>query len=52
MTTKPIAQAAITMPKKQAKPKKWSPMRRREAIEGILYLSPWILGFIVFVAGP
>lgn len=30
----------------------WSPMRRREAIEGILYLSPWIIGFIVFVAGP
>lgn len=29
-----------------------SPLRRREAIEGILYLSPWIIGFIVFVAGP
>ena len=27
-------------------------MRRREAIEGMLYLSPWILGFILFVAGP
>lgn len=27
-------------------------MARREAIEGILYLSPWIIGFIVFVAGP
>lgn len=27
-------------------------MRRREAIEGVLYLSPWIIGFIVFVAGP
>jgi len=29
-----------------------SPMRRREALEGILYLSPWIIGFLVFVAGP
>lgn len=29
-----------------------SPMRRREMIEGILYTSPWIIGFIVFVAGP
>ena len=29
-----------------------SRMRRRETIEGILYLSPWIFGFIVFVAGP
>ncbi len=29
-----------------------SRMRRREAIEGILYLSPWLLGFVLFVAGP
>ena len=29
-----------------------SPMRRREALEGLLYLSPWIIGFLVFVAGP
>jgi multiple sugar transport system permease protein len=27
-------------------------MRRREAIEGYLYISPWIIGFIVFVGGP
>jgi multiple sugar transport system permease protein len=26
--------------------------RRREAIEGILYLSPWIVGFLLLVAGP
>lgn len=32
--------------------KRVSRMRRQEALEGILYLSPWILGFIVFVAGP
>jgi multiple sugar transport system permease protein len=30
----------------------WSPARRREALEGILYLSPWIVGFLVFIAGP
>jgi multiple sugar transport system permease protein len=29
-----------------------SPIQRREALEGILYTSPWILGFILFVAGP
>jgi multiple sugar transport system permease protein len=29
-----------------------SPTQRREALEGILYTSPWILGFILFVAGP
>jgi multiple sugar transport system permease protein len=29
-----------------------SKMQRREMLEGLLYLSPWIIGFIVFVAGP
>ena len=29
-----------------------SPMRRREAINGVLYILPWIIGFILFVAGP
>lgn len=29
-----------------------STARRREALEGILYTSPWILGFLFFVAGP
>ena len=29
-----------------------SRLRRREALEGILYVSPWIGGFVVFVAGP
>ncbi len=27
-------------------------MRRREALEGYLYLLPWIIGFIAFVGGP
>ena len=27
----------------------FSRMRRRETIEGILYLSPWIVGFLFFV---
>ena len=35
-----------------ARKQPYSPMRRREAIEGWLYLSPWVIGFIVFVAGP
>lgn len=29
-----------------------SPARRREAIEGYLYMLPWIIGFIVFTGGP
>jgi len=26
--------------------------RKREALEGYLYLAPWSLGFLIFVAGP
>jgi multiple sugar transport system permease protein len=29
-----------------------SPLRRREAIEGFLWISPWIIGFLVFTFGP
>ncbi|HZQ99124.1 MAG TPA: sugar ABC transporter permease [Chloroflexota bacterium] len=29
-----------------------SSFRRREAVEGYLYLLPWIVGFAAFVAGP
>src|SRR4051795_6049392 len=29
-----------------------SPLRRREAIEGFLWISPWIFGFLVFTFGP
>lgn len=27
-------------------------MRRREAIDGYLFIAPWLIGFVVFVAGP
>jgi len=29
-----------------------TPFRRREALEGYLYLTPWTIGFLAFVAGP
>jgi multiple sugar transport system permease protein len=29
-----------------------SPMRRREAIEGYLYLLPWLVGYVAFGGGP
>jgi multiple sugar transport system permease protein len=29
-----------------------SPMRRREAIEGFIFLLPWLIGFIAFSGGP
>ncbi len=31
---------------------KMSKQRRREAIAGYLFISPWLIGFIVFFAGP
>jgi multiple sugar transport system permease protein len=27
-------------------------MRRREALDGYLFIAPWLIGFVVFVAGP
>ena len=27
-------------------------MQRREALEGYLWISPWVIGFIVFSLGP
>ena len=29
-----------------------SPMRRREAIEGFIFLLPWLIGYIAFSGGP
>jgi multiple sugar transport system permease protein len=29
-----------------------SPLQRREALEGYLWIAPWILGFIIFSLGP
>ena len=29
-----------------------TPFRRREALEGYAYLTPWLIGFVAFVAGP
>lgn len=47
-------QTVSLSPPDALKPKRkgMSRMRRQEMIEGLLYLSPWIIGFVVFVAGP
>lgn len=29
-----------------------SALKRREAIDGYLFIAPWLIGFVVFVAGP
>ena len=48
MAVNTITRAPGTIPERKG----MSPMRRQEMLEGILYISPWIVGFIVFVAGP
>ncbi len=29
-----------------------SPLQRNEALEGYLWISPWVIGFLVFALGP
>ncbi|MEZ4673819.1 MAG: sugar ABC transporter permease [Caldilineaceae bacterium] len=48
MTSTTLPAGGIVPPRRR----RWSAARRREAIEGILFTSPWIIGFWVFVAGP
>ncbi len=45
---------STTLPPLKASPtrRRMSAAQRREAIEGILYLSPWIIGFLLFIAYP
>ena len=49
ITTSPNQNTHAALPQRK---ERTSRMRRREALEGLLYLSPWIIGFLVFVAGP
>ena len=30
----------------------WSRNRRKEELQGYLFISPWLLGFLIFTAGP
>ena len=32
--------------------KRMSPLARREAIEGYLFITPWLLGLLIFILGP
>ena len=43
--------SALTETPPTAKPLKARKYNRREAISGYLFISPWILGFLVFTAG-
>ena len=43
--------SAIAQPTAAPK-RRWSPARRREAIQGYLYISPWFIGFLLLIVGP
>ena len=45
----------VKLPYTQTPSKNWlgvSKLRRREALDGFLMALPWILGFLIFIAGP
>lgn len=41
-----------TQPMPQHKAKPWFTLARREALEGYLYILPWVLGFLIFTVLP
>ena len=43
---------AVTTPSTQARARRRSRIERRERTWGLLFLAPWILGFLLFTAGP
>lgn len=45
-------QVASPVPKATPARRGMSSSRRREALQGYMYISPWIIGFTVFVVGP
>lgn len=44
--------ATTTTIPKETKRRRSSPIARRERNWGLLFISPWIIGFLLFVAGP
>jgi multiple sugar transport system permease protein len=43
---------SVSRPQRSRPKGSLSGLRRREAIEGYLFITPWILGFLMFSAGP
>jgi multiple sugar transport system permease protein len=54
MTSREISPSQIPASNSTPRPAKrrMSLARRREALQGYLYITPWIIGFLAFVAGP
>lgn len=45
------AETTTAEPASRRKPRRRSAMARREALAGWLFISPWIVGFLIFTAG-
>ena len=41
-----------TIAQTPSRPRRSSTLARREAVEGLLYISPFLLGFVIFTAYP
>jgi multiple sugar transport system permease protein len=54
MISRETSTSQVLTPQSAAQPaaRRMSNARRREALQGYLYIGPWILGFLFFVAGP
>jgi multiple sugar transport system permease protein len=47
-----MAASPSALPAPRKSPRRISRARRREMIDGYLFLLPWIIGFVLFVGGP
>src|SRR5256714_14939656 len=48
VATPAVAAPAASTPRRRG----MSVLARREAIDGLLFISPWLIGFVLFTAGP
>lgn len=44
--------ATVSLPRRPVAPKRSGAAFREEAISGIVAISPWVIGFLIFTAGP
>jgi multiple sugar transport system permease protein len=45
-------ETVIAQSKEKRAKRHWTPAARREAIEGYIFILPWLLGFTIFLLGP
>ena len=50
--TLPVARRAAVSSSRVLRRPRLSPLERREALQGLLFISPWIIGFLVFTFLP